>query len=101
MDTFRTSEVKEGSLDKSIYRHSPDARHTRWLTAQEAAQPLRVKARTPALWTRQGKARAYAICGTKRRTWRFSSDDLDTLLPQKKPVVSSAQPYVLAHERSL
>ena len=95
------SVLAPASSSRSIDQLSLDPKHTSWLTTQEAAELLNIKPRTLLLWARQGKVRAYALCGKKRHTWRFYSDDLNTLLPQKKPVVSSAQPSVLAHERSL
>ena len=94
------SEPEAASPSQSINQLPLCAEHTSWLTTQEAAELLNIEPRTLWPWTRQGKLRAYAIYGTKRRTWRFCSDDFNTLLPQK-PVVSSAQPSVLAHERSL
>ena len=94
------SEPEPASSSQFGDRLSLDPKRPSWLTMQEAAERLNIKPRTLSLRARQGKVRAYAICGTKRRTWRFCSDDLNTLLPQK-PVVSSAQPSVLAHERSL
>ena len=42
-----------------------------WLTASEAAAYLKVKPRSLLLWVRQGKIKAYALSGTKRRIWRF------------------------------
>ena len=72
-----------------------------WLTAREAAQYLNVKVRTILLWARQGRVKAYALTGTQRRIWRFLHADLDAIVTQKKPVVSSAQPSVLANERRL
>jgi len=42
-----------------------------WLTALEAAAHLKVKPRTLLLWVRQGKVKAFALSGTKRRVWRF------------------------------
>ena len=41
--------------------------HSEWLTASEAAQYLKVKVRTLLLWVRQGKVKAFALSGTKRR----------------------------------
>ena len=41
-----------------------------WLTAVEAAQYLKVRVRTLLLWVRQGKVKAFALSGTKRRVWR-------------------------------
>src|SRR5207302_8222731 len=48
-----------------------------WLTAREAARYLKVKVRTLLLWVRQGKVKAFALSGTKRRVWRFRKLDLD------------------------
>ena len=72
-----------------------------WLTAAEAAQYLNVKTRTILLWARRGKVNAYALTGTQRRVWRFLHADLEAMVTQKKPVVISAQPSVLANERSI
>ncbi len=72
-----------------------------WLTAAEAAQYLNVKTRTILLWVRQGKVKAYPLTGTQRRIWRFLHADLEAMVTQKKPVVISAQPSVLANERSI
>jgi len=47
------------------------------------------------------RVKAYALTGTQRRVWRFLHADLDAFVTQKKPVVSSAQPSVLANERRL
>jgi excisionase family DNA binding protein len=51
-----------------------------WLTAAEAAEYLKVKKRSLLLWVRQGKVKAYALSGTKRRVWRFRREDLDSAL---------------------
>ena len=51
-----------------------------WLTAEEAAQYLRIKRRTLLLWVRQGKIKAYKLSGTKRCVWRFLRQDLDAVL---------------------
>lgn len=72
-----------------------------WLTAAEAAAYLNFKVRTILLWARQGRLKAYALTGTQRRVWRFMQSDLDAAIIQKKPVVSSAQPSVLANERRI
>ena len=71
---------------------------TEWLTADEAAQYLKVKIRTLLLWVRQGKVKAFALSGTKRRVWRFRREDLDSTL-LSHPVVSSVSPTVLSQER--
>jgi excisionase family DNA binding protein len=51
-----------------------------WLNAREAAQYLRVDARTLLRWNREGKVRGYALSGTARRVWRFRREDLDATL---------------------
>jgi excisionase family DNA binding protein len=55
---------------------------TEWLTATEAAQYLKVKARTLLLWVRHGKLKGYALSGTRRHVWRFRRVDLDAALFQ-------------------
>ena len=66
-----------------------------WLTAQEAARHLKVKPRTLLLWVRQGKVRAFALSGTRRRVWRFRQQDLDAA-PLEHAVLDSIPPSVLA-----
>jgi excisionase family DNA binding protein len=73
---------------------------TEWLTAEEAAQYLKVKIRTLLLWVRQGKVNAFVLSGTKRRVWRFRREDLDSAL-LSRPVVSSITPTVLSDERGM
>lgn len=51
-----------------------------WLTAIEGAKYLKVKVRTLLLWVRQGKVKAFALSGSKRRVWRFQRQDLDAAL---------------------
>jgi excisionase family DNA binding protein len=69
---------------------------TEWLTAEEAAAHLKVKARTLRLWVRQKKIRGYRLSGIKRHMWRFRKIDLDTmLLAQDAGVLSSESPSVL------
>jgi excisionase family DNA binding protein len=83
---------------------SDDAERTtvsQWLTAEEAAHYLQIKPRTLLLWARQGRVKAYALSGRRRHVWRFLLSDLDHITELKKPVVSSSQPSVLAHERSI
>jgi excisionase family DNA binding protein len=68
-----------------------------WLTAGEAAHHLRVKVRTLLLWVRQGRVKAFALSGAKRRVWRFRQVDLDaallesTVLPSPTPSVRPAE----------
>jgi len=65
-----------------------------WLTAEEAGKYLKVKTRTLLLWVRQGKVKAFALSGTKRRIWRFRQQDLDAALLES-PVLPSIPPSVL------
>jgi excisionase family DNA binding protein len=68
-----------------------------WLTAGEAAEYLKVKKRSLLLWVRQGKVKAYALSGTKRRVWRFRREDIDSALFAN--VVPSASLTVLEKGR--
>src|SRR5262249_32641956 len=67
---------------------------TEWLTAKEAAEHLRVKARTLLLWTRQGKINGYALSGSRRRVWRYLRAELDATV-LGRPVLCSISPSVL------
>ena len=69
-----------------------------WLTANEAAQYLKVKPRTLLLWVRQGKLQAFALSGTKRHVWRFRRQDLDAVLVESR-VLPSESPSVRPAER--
>ena len=69
-----------------------------WLTATEAASYLKVKVRTLLFWVRQGKVKAFALSGTKRRVWRFRHNDLDAALSES-PVLPSQSPSVRPAER--
>lgn len=53
---------------------------TNWLTASEAAAYLKVKPRTIAQWAKEGKIPAHRLSGSKRVTWRFRREDLDSML---------------------
>ena len=70
-----------------------------WLTITEAAVYLKVKPRTLLLWVRQGKVKAYALSGTKRRVWRLRQEDLDSAL-LASPVIRFTTPTVLSERRS-
>jgi excisionase family DNA binding protein len=74
------------------------ANNNEWLTASEAAQYLKVKVRTLLLWVRQGKVKAFALSGTKRRVWRFRHRDLNAALLES-PVLPSRSPSVRPAER--
>jgi excisionase family DNA binding protein len=69
-----------------------------WLTADEAAQHLKIKARTLLLWVRQGKVKAFALSGTQRRVWRFRQADLDAAFLESS-VLRSVAPSVCPAER--
>jgi excisionase family DNA binding protein len=69
-----------------------------WLTAEEAARHLKVKTRTLLLWVRQGKVKAFALSGTKRRVWRFRHQDLDAALVEL-PVLPSIPLSVRSERR--
>jgi len=97
---MNTSVQPSSSCPLSQQEPSLDSNRTMWLTAAEAAAFLGFKPRTILLWARQGRIKAYALTGTRRRVWRFSRSDLQAMVMHKKPVVSSPQPSVLAHERS-
>jgi excisionase family DNA binding protein len=72
--------------------------HSEWLTASEASAYLKVKARTLLLWVRQGKVKAFALSGIKRRVWRFRRADLDAALLESA-VLPSESPSVRPAER--
>jgi excisionase family DNA binding protein len=69
-----------------------------WLTVTEAANYLKIKPRTLLLWVRQGKMKAFALSGTKRRVWRFRQGDLDAALLESS-VLLSIPPSVRPAER--
>jgi excisionase family DNA binding protein len=58
-----------------------------WLTADEAAQYLKVKTRTLLLWVRQGKIKGHTLSGIVRHRYRFRQADLDATLesPSVRP----------------
>lgn len=69
-----------------------------WLTANEAAQYLKVRVRTLLLWVRKGKVKGFALSGIKRRVWRFRRQDLDAALLESA-VLPSISPSVRPAER--
>jgi excisionase family DNA binding protein len=83
---------------KEAGRIDASAASTAWLTAAEAAAYLKVKPRTLLLWVRQGKVKAFALSGTKRRVWRFRQQDLDAAV-MESPVLPSPLPTVLSGRR--
>lgn len=94
------AQVQPSNPNDSLIQSRPYlATEYAWLTTAEAAKYLGFKVRTIHLWARQGKLKAYALTGTQRRVWRFLQSDLDATVMHRKPVLSSAQPSVLASER--
>jgi excisionase family DNA binding protein len=53
---------------------------TEWLTANEAAEYLKVKTRTLLQWVRERKIPAHRLSGTHRCVWRFLKPELDAML---------------------
>ena len=94
------AQVQPSNPNDSLIQSRPYlATEYAWLTTAEAAKYLGFKVRTIHLWARQGKLKGYALTGTQRRVWRFLQSDLDATVMHRKPVLSSAQPSVLASER--
>jgi excisionase family DNA binding protein len=55
----------------------PTTQSTNWLTANEAANHLKVAPRTLLSWVRQGKIKGHVLSGVQRQTWRFRQAELD------------------------
>jgi excisionase family DNA binding protein len=53
---------------------------TEWLTANEAAQYLKVQPRTILNWAKEARIPAHPLSGLKRVTWRFRKSELDAML---------------------
>ena len=72
-----------------------------WLTAAEAAQYLKIRARTLLLWVRQGKVKGHALSGTRRHVWRFRREDLDSAFfqPMREGVLHSPSSSVRSAEK--
>jgi excisionase family DNA binding protein len=70
--------------DTNFRPDSPDvyeiAKHPGWLTANEAAEYLKVKPRTVLKWAKEGRVPAHALSGCKRVTWRFLKSELDNAM---------------------
>jgi len=77
--------LAESSTSTRVYNPQPPT--GAWLTAQEAAQYLKVKTRTLLLWVRQGKIKGHILSGSVRHVWRFRQADLDATLesPSVRP----------------
>ena len=74
-------------LDAECIRKWVDLMETEWLTANEAAQYLKVKPRTLLQWVRERKIPAHRLSGVQRCVWRFRKHELDAILCS-----SSAEP---------
>jgi len=59
----------------------------KWMTANEAAEYLRIEPRTVLAWARAGKIKAYALSGTKRKIRRFLLADLDSIMLPRPSVL--------------
>jgi excisionase family DNA binding protein len=85
-----------------LHLASESSHGNRWLTADEAAHYLKVKARTLLCWVRQGKIKGYALSGSRRRVWRFRQEDLDACLLGSGPTVLDCETQsVLKKERRI
>lgn len=61
------------------------------LTADEAAQYLRVERRTLQAWTLRGKVPAYRLSGSQRIRWRYRKSELDAMLQPSPAVLKKGQ----------
>jgi len=59
---------------------SATAANSPWMTAHEAAQYLRVAHRTILEWAKTGKIPAHRLSGTRRCTFRFRAEELDSAM---------------------
>ena len=82
IDTKNETFEPKLSRPESLTAATEQAITSDWLNATEAAEYLKVKRRTLLLWVRQGRVKAYAVTGSKRRVWRFLRKDLDAAIIQ-------------------
>lgn len=64
---------------------------TAWLTANEAAQYLKVKPRTVLKWAKEARIPAHALSGCKRVTWRFLKSELDNVMLRSPSAAGSGR----------
>jgi excisionase family DNA binding protein len=64
---------------------------TEWLTANEAAQYLKVKPRTLLQWARERKIPAHRLSGMERCVWRFLRAELDAMLLPSSAVTAEGR----------
>jgi len=69
------------------------AKRTGWLTANEAAQYLKVKPRTVLKWAKEGRIPAHALSGLKRVTWRFLKSELDNAMLRSPSAAGSGRTH--------
>ena len=69
--------TSESVRPEPVKMAEPPQQNIEWLTAQEAAEHLRIKTRTLLAWTRQGKIKGYPLSGGQRHVWRFLRAELD------------------------
>jgi len=70
----------EGTTQVLGAQANADGQCSSWLTAEEAAEHLKVRTRTLLQWVRQGKVKGYVLSGVRRHVWRFRLVDLDATL---------------------
>jgi excisionase family DNA binding protein len=88
-------------FERLIMKNQPTVvSDSQWLTATEVADYLKVQSRTVLIWTRQGKVKAYALSGTKRRVWRYLRSDVDSLLFGNPVLSSGSAPFVLSEGKT-
>ncbi len=63
-----------------------------WLTANEAAQYLKVQPRTILKWAKAGTIPAHALSGCKRVTWRFLKEEIDRAMLKPPSVAGLEDP---------
>ena len=63
-----------------------------WLTANEAAEYLKVTPRTVLCWAKQGSIPAHRLSGAQRITWRFLKSELDAMLAMPSAAESRRVP---------
>jgi excisionase family DNA binding protein len=77
--------ASDGAAHHPQFAHSAEPR---WLTADQVAAYLQVERRTVLKWANSGKLKAYALSGTRRRTWRFLKLDVDAIFAMSSEPLS-------------
>jgi excisionase family DNA binding protein len=72
------------AIDKPNYKNHTSRNEiymeTDWLTANEAAEYVKVQPRTVLQWARERRIPAHRLSGILRCVWRFRKDELDAIL---------------------